>query len=341
MCSSAAIYYTQDLIDAISIKYKNQKIASKYPAWHVATHMWTSETLLPFVYFVLTCNPSFRDWENIKRFTALVSKAYHYENPEPNIEKLTQFILWHTEVIYHILQLGPKIKSSQGTPIKHSMDIQLKAPKLSTLAMIVYLFHSDSDSFTANQSTRDILERHVSVTFERDYQLGYPTRQNDQDVYDSLRSKWETKSDEITTTAKDVHWPKCQFPLRSKSEPMLLLNGDIENDMRVKQDPQVSSFIHNWQTHFLETVRFIRNSKPENLGFPPYTLKNFSRGIHLFLQDSLPGSDKFEVTLFAEFIHQDPQDEFFVDFWEKFDASDSGRFLNQQKRRKSRVEVRP
>ncbi|KAH9823919.1 hypothetical protein DFH28DRAFT_1077793 [Melampsora americana] len=288
MCSAAATHFTHDLIKAISSKYRHQTTSSKYPPWKDAIQIWTPKVLLPHVYFVLSCNPNLGVWEMIKKTTAFIFKTYHHWSVEEGTisdkEKLARFILWHTEVIYHIVQLGPKIKSSQDNVMGSTRDIELMAPKVSTLARMFHMLHIDFDSFTANSRGGHILERHVSETFERDYKLGYPTNKDNWTMYPSVWERWIAKSDEIRSTAEDVHWPENLDPQRSKLEPILLFNGEIENDMKIKKDPQVSEFVQHYKNELMKTMRFIKNSQSENPGFPPYTLNQFSRGIHIFLK---------------------------------------------------------
>ncbi|KAH9816252.1 hypothetical protein DFH28DRAFT_220345 [Melampsora americana] len=124
MCSAAAIYYTRDLIMSLSDRYSYQGPVSQYPSWELGKQIWTSERLLPFVYFVVACNPSRKIWRYIKLFTTLVLRTYHKLSVNNKTisdeEKLTRFILWHTEVIYHTTLLAPMINSSRTADMRVS-----------------------------------------------------------------------------------------------------------------------------------------------------------------------------------------------------------------------------
>ncbi|KAH9821283.1 hypothetical protein DFH28DRAFT_952076 [Melampsora americana] len=342
MCSAAAIHFTHDLIKTVSAKYKHHPKSLNHPTWEVAKYVWTSDTLNPFVYFVLACNPTMKVWKFIKSLTAFIFKTYHKWSVKrdtiSNQEKLTRFVLWYTEVIYQILKLGPQSKPSQESHMKKVMDVP--SLRLSTLASMFYMVHADCDSFVINASTGLISEQNLVETFERDFELGYPTRRICQNGDLSVWEKWKIKSEEIKTAAEDVRWPEFFDPPRSESEPILFVNEEIENDLRLNEDPQVSKFIHHWKMDFMETVRFIKNSQSEKTGFYPHTLKDFSQGIHLFLKENLPGSSNFAVTLFSEFLHQDSHDEVFADFWEvfRFKIRECPGFRCLKRKRQARVE---
>ncbi|KAH9824147.1 hypothetical protein DFH28DRAFT_1077924 [Melampsora americana] len=343
MCSAAAFHFTLDLIKTISIKYQNDKAS-----WEVARQIWTTETLLPFVYFILTCNPNLRLWKRIKVLTAAILKNYHSwsieENTISNQEKLANFILWQTEVTYHILKMSPNVRSSQESEMKSTSEIMVQ--KLSTLARIFYVIHTDDalEAFMASPtSCRRILKRHVSETFEGDYKLGYPTSGSNQDQHGSVWERWKTKSAEITRIAQDVQWPSFQNPVQSGSEPVLFMNGEIENEIVINKDPQVSQFIQKWESEFMHTMRLVKPWQSKNLIFTSITLKDISHGIHRFSKDWFPkrrkiydlaGKCKYEVTLLSIFLQQDSQDKMFSDFWKYFAVVESQRTTDSKKRKK-------
>ncbi|EGG08711.1 uncharacterized protein MELLADRAFT_61702 [Melampsora larici-populina 98AG31] len=343
MCSAAAIHFTLDLMTNLESKYNLADQESQYPAWQAGKQIWKLDTLLPFVYFVVTCNANLGIWENIKIMTSYTLKVYHQwcvkENTCHDQEKLARFLLWHTDVMYHIVNVDPKIQTSQGGKMEISTNLQFMAPRLSTLAKNFNVIHTDQSctSFTRNIIKRDeMLKRHVSETFEGDYQKGYPIKKNSKRQHDSVWDSWRNKSYEISERAKDVQWPKLINPLRHHSEPMLFLNGDINHDVSVKKKHRASGFIKQWENQFKKTMEFIKASQSENLGFPRTSIKDFSRGIHAFLKENNPAkTSKYQVTMFSEFLHQDSKDKLYAEFWARFVAVENDKFQLAQRRKNS------
>ncbi|KAH9821946.1 hypothetical protein DFH28DRAFT_1104283 [Melampsora americana] len=334
MCSAAALHFTKDLMQNMEKKYLLRNKQSKYPTWDAGQQLWTPNTLLPFVYFVVSCNPNMRIWEHIKNVTAYTLKVYHHccakaKNCSDQ-EKLAQFLLWHTDVIYHITKLGPKIESSGGE-IKKISSLKLTTPGLSPLARTFSLIHSDEAYENFMQSTarkHHTLERYVSKTFENDYQKGYPNYNTNQRQHVPVWKDWKEKSYKITITADNVQWPILHSE-RNDSEPILLLSGEIEDDMRLQKDKTMFDFIKMWRFDFKRTMKFTKMSQSEKSNFPPYSVKDFSRGIHTFLQEKNHAKrSKFQVNLFSEFIHQDSQTKFYTDFWIHFEALENKKLKN-------------
>ncbi|KAH9817940.1 hypothetical protein DFH28DRAFT_961319, partial [Melampsora americana] len=324
MCSAAALHFTLDLITKLEYKYHAWNKQANYPTWEVGKTLWTPNTLLPFVYFIVSCNPPLSIWEKIKNLTVCTLIVYHQWSLEAktcsNQEKTVRFLLWHTDVFFHIAQLAPKIKASQGDMIDLS-SLELRTPGLSTLARHFSLIYSD-ESFQKFMRSRGMkarmLRRHVSTTFEGDFQKGYPNTRNNQKQYGSVWNNWSEKSHQIRETAQKVQWPKNFNPQRSDDYPVLFVNGKLETEMKVKKTHRVSRFIEQQKVGFEKTIKFLKTSQPKTSGFPPYSVKDFSRGIQTFLKEHIKKkSSKFQVTLFSEFIHQDSRD--YSNFWRHFE----------------------
>ncbi|EGG08220.1 uncharacterized protein MELLADRAFT_62036 [Melampsora larici-populina 98AG31] len=222
--------------------------------------------------------------------------------------------------MYHIAQLGPKIKSSQGNCFVVFNDEALR-------------------SFMKDATRRaHMLKRHVSETFEGDYQKGYPENNTNQKQHGSVWADWRKKTHEIRKTAENVQWKKLVDPQTNGHEPILLLNGDNENDTRVKSEESVSEFIHKWEIDFKNTIKFLKTAQSEKSGFPALSIKDFCRGIHTFLKQNYPTKiSKYQVTLFSEFLHQDSKDRFYAEFWDDFKLLENKKLKNALMKKNSRV----
>ncbi|EGG11474.1 uncharacterized protein MELLADRAFT_59675 [Melampsora larici-populina 98AG31] len=301
MCSAAAIHYTHDLLDKISERYTGP--------------IWTFERLLPFVYFVVSCNTNGKFWETIKILTASTFRTFdqfsHMSNKSQiDQEKYARFVLWHTEVIYHIALSEPMIESS---------NVTLRLPGLSTLARFFLLIKGRGDAST---DCKKMLGRHISETFEQDYQSGYPSGEGNWNMHGTIWENWNKKSNEIYKIGQGVDWPKTS---NSQFEPVLLMNGDIEHDTIVKKSSSSSQFLKKWETDLHEMLQFISASQPSQLALSNISLKLICQGIHYFLKGELKSVTKdidphkangYQVTLLAHFLHQDLNDQFFVKFWD-------------------------
>ncbi|KAH9813556.1 hypothetical protein DFH28DRAFT_332216 [Melampsora americana] len=345
MCSAAALHFTLDLITTLKYRYLSWQGQADYPTWEVGQTLWTPNTLLPFVYLVLSCNPPLSIWEKIKYLTSYILIVYHQWSLEArncsNQEKTVRFLLWHTDVFFHIAQLAPKIKASQADMIELS-SLELMSPGLSTLARHFSLVYSDELFQKFMQSSGHkacMLRRHVSKTFEGDFDKGYPNTNNNQKLDGSVWDNWIEKSYQIRKTAKKVQWPKNFDSQRSDDYLILFVNGELENDMKVKQNHRVFQFIEQQKVDFEKTIEFLKTSQPKKSGFPPYSIKDFSRGIHMFLKEQIKKkSSKFQVTLFSDFIHQDSED--YSNFWSHFEVLEHKRLKDTLITKNSRIRAR-
>ncbi|KAH9824002.1 hypothetical protein DFH28DRAFT_1047916 [Melampsora americana] len=326
MLSAAAIHYTQDLIKTLSTRSPTATDAHMYPSWEVGKLIWTSERLLPFVYFILSCNPSIKVWEKIKRLTDLILRNYdRWSINNTNIlnqEKHARFLLWHTEVMYHITLLEPVIRSSSAS---------ITIPKFSTLARTFWVINDDKAfrSFTTYSSSRPVLERHVAETFEEDYKAGYPMSEFNRNVDISTLTEWNKKSDEIRNMGDGIVWPRISNVERDQSEPVLLMNGYIQHDNIIKSDPKLSKFVNYWEKDLKNMIQSIKVSQPTNLALSNLSLIKICKGINAFVTgrirymkqrlnvDNRP--IEYQVTIFTRFLHQDSNDENFKRFWDYFD----------------------
>ncbi|EGG05091.1 uncharacterized protein MELLADRAFT_107740 [Melampsora larici-populina 98AG31] len=318
MCSAAAIHYTKELIMALSDRYTPRGRLSEYPSWESGKEIWTSEILLPFVYFIVSCNPSRKIWRYIKLLTNLLLRTYHKSSIETETlsdqEKLSRFLLWHTEVIYHTALLEPTFKSSCA---------RLTIRSLSTLARVFWLIN-DHDCYERSFSKgycKSMLERHISGTFEEDYQAGYPRNKLNQDLYSSTLENWKKKSNEIWNIGKYVDWSKFLIHTQDESDPILLKDQDIET---LKNDPKLTVSMKYWEKDLKNMLLFIKPSPNINLALPHFSLEKICRGIDQFIKQKLTCKKQevdlhkptdYQVTLYSSFLHQKTDDKSFERFW--------------------------
>lgn len=329
MCSAAAIHYTQDLIKTLSKKYLRSSESYIYPTWEVGKMIWTSERLLPFVYFVVSCNPSNKIWNKIRTLTVSFLRNYDKWSIDKaellNQEKHARFLLWHTEVIYYTLLLEPMVESS---------SVSLTIPGLSTLARTFLLIQDDVafQRFVTTANSRAMIERHISETFENDYIAGYPTAQHHHNVEVSTLRNWNQKSNEIMNMAKGIVWPRRPTFGWDRSEPVLLMNGNTEHDTLLKGDTMLSQFITYWEKDLEKTIQFVSTSQlqPKNLALPQFPLVRICKGLNRFVNGKVKNQKQnvnvdnkpieYSVTFFTRFLHQDLDDKNFKIFWNYFDT---------------------
>ncbi|KAH9816251.1 hypothetical protein DFH28DRAFT_891681 [Melampsora americana] len=319
MCSAAAIYYTRDLIMNLSDRYSYQAQLTQCPSWELGKQIWTSERLLPFVYFVVACNPSRKIWRHIKLFTTLVLRTYHKLSVKNKTisdeEKLTQFLLWHTEVMYHTTLLAPMIKASSTA--------EMKGARLSTLSR-VFLLINDYDGFDQTCKTANcqyMLWKHVSKTFEIDSKSGYPITKPNQIIDGATLKNWNTKSNEIRNIGKKVDWSRFENVGWDESHPLLLMEQDIET---LKKDSKLSVSMKYWEEDLKNMLVFIRPTPSTNLALPEFSLVEICKGIHKFMKKNMENEEKrsdmrripeYQVTLYSHFLHQKSDDKSFKKFW--------------------------
>ncbi|KAH9821940.1 hypothetical protein DFH28DRAFT_882859 [Melampsora americana] len=326
MCSAAAVHFTLDLLAVMQKKYQAHKRQTNWPTWEEAEHIWTTNTLLPFVYYVVSCNPTLRIWENIKHVTAHILKFYHR---------------WY--VTYHIAKVGTNTNLSQGDKITQ-MDRQLTVSGLSTLARNFLIIHNDEafKNFSQHAKTRlYMLSRHVTKIFEGDYSRGYPYSQSNSQKNGSVWDSWTKRSLHIRNKSVDVPWPKVFDFQRCDSEPILFVNGDHEINLLVEKNNKMAVFIHQWEMDFKRTMEFIRTSQLPKSNLPALSVQDFCRAIHTFMSEQNPAkTHKYQVTTFCEFLHQDSQDKFYAKFWAHFEFLEDKKLTQALRQRKSVANMR-
>ncbi|EGG05090.1 uncharacterized protein MELLADRAFT_107739 [Melampsora larici-populina 98AG31] len=317
ICSAAAIHYTKDLMISLSEKYTPRvKIPNECLSWNSGKEIWTSEILLPFVYFMVICNPSQKLWKYIKHLTVLSLRAYHQSSLEDKTqsdqEKLGRFVLWHTEVMYHITLLQPSIKSLDG--------VRLTIRGFCTLARLVWVMndHENFEKCFSQKSCKSILERHISGTFEEDYKSGYPRNELNQNLYSSTLENWKKKSNEILKIGRYVDWSKflINHP-KDESHPLLLIDQDLQN---LKTDPKLLVFMKYWEKDLEKMFEFISPLSLTGLALPHFSLHQICKGMNQFIKtkrqtSGLHKPSEFQVTLFSQFLHQKLNDKYFKRFW--------------------------
>ncbi|KAG0151760.1 hypothetical protein CROQUDRAFT_129871 [Cronartium quercuum f. sp. fusiforme G11] len=136
-----AQHLSQDLLNRfLTLTQKFQNI----PLFQKSSQIWNVETVLPFVYCILSQKPPLRLWQNIKLVTVYIFREYHYEylstSEVADNDHLARFLMWHTQIFFYIsnplFNLSPnKIDSDKKTNIKCSLN---------PLAQCFILLHTQS-----------------------------------------------------------------------------------------------------------------------------------------------------------------------------------------------------
>ncbi|KAH9814651.1 hypothetical protein DFH28DRAFT_1082827 [Melampsora americana] len=353
MCSSAAVHFTQEFLSAIRNKYKFGR-APGSDMIKVGENIWTFETLLPHVYFLSTLNPSLAMWKRLKEITASVCRAYHLwylkseDNKEVDLEQLSRFLLWHTDVLYQACRNHAIRKLVEKGGNETFRDLMLK--RMSTLPQMLQLVHGTVNGFDIlrYRTKTCFLQNYFSISWKSDLIRGYPDATLVSNRDKSILDIWKTKSKDIMEAGRTVFWPN-NLLYDSEEKSILLVDEDVERDIENEKNVAVRDFLIKWKFQFEEMISstmkqtFTHNLPVSDLecyclGFDHLT-SIYSKRSHF--STGLSSSVEYNVKLFANFLSHDfsiphPGTGIHPKFWGKFSKKlsfDHGRSIRRNAKR--------
>ncbi|EGG01814.1 uncharacterized protein MELLADRAFT_66837 [Melampsora larici-populina 98AG31] len=346
VCSAAAIFFTGNLVDFIQELYVQGTTHGRILI-QAGKEIWTQELLLPYVYFILTLNPTIHTWERIKKITGYVFRAYHLWYMESNTnfdnEHLSRFVLWHTDVIYQTCKNPFVYDMVQG---KGRESLHNKpGKKMSTIPRILQLVYGtlDDGGFYKFRSQKSFLRNHLSTTWKSDFVRGYPDANFASSSTETFEIIWKTKSHEISEAGRAIVWPSKFGDTSRRDDHVLLVHEDIEKYMMKENDNEVKRFVHQWKVEFESMISSTKTHKVfQNL--PVGDLELFGWGFDYYIsrfgkrirKDSgLSPSFEYNVKLFDNFLNKKPGSGINKTFWTNF-----GKHISFEQNRCARKRVK-
>ncbi|KAH9814987.1 hypothetical protein DFH28DRAFT_1027534 [Melampsora americana] len=344
LVASASIFYTERTLGRFC-NFLETDTLHKYPSW---TSVWTRQTISPFVYFVMTCNPSYYMWERIEDITMRVWKVYHakyiHQKPTYNKENLAQFLVWHTEVMSHVARSSDLIEQSARP---RDQTLNLPRPKFSSVPRMVsaLLGTAEYKRYTSSISRKVRnyhLNRYVGKDWNKDAKKYYPGRRYGYDSQSSLWVKWNLKSEEIYQNAHNIHWPLETNELieKDKNVPVLLVREDsrLFNDV---EGSNIRDFVTKHSEDFLQMSKYIQRPKRSKLR-SIINEEEVVYGLNYFLNlyqehykdQKVPEEKEYSLDLLSEFLEQDPESKEFGQFWSRLEIYKRSRLLDNRQKKK-------
>ncbi|KAG0148109.1 hypothetical protein CROQUDRAFT_695420 [Cronartium quercuum f. sp. fusiforme G11] len=215
--------FSEDLLKRF---YRSLNRVTKLPASSRSSskNIWNVETVLPFVYCILSQKPPFRVWENLKDVTAHTFLEYHCKyfahGQSTDRDHLARFLMWHTQIIFRIIKplynLTPqKIDENMGLNIKYNLH------PIAEFFLLIHIqkYHEGRFSQGANTSRKKLFKEHLEL-WENDDSHHFPGEQYKVDGQWKTWDQWEPMSTKIKDCAAGFQAPKTEDIFRALLEPV-------------------------------------------------------------------------------------------------------------------------
>ncbi|EGG06199.1 uncharacterized protein MELLADRAFT_106882 [Melampsora larici-populina 98AG31] len=347
LLAAASISYAEKMLGDMS-KWLRFDTAHNYVSW---SGIWNRRTILPFVYFIMLCNPSYYMWERIEKITIRVWKAYYVEyihgKPDYDIEVFSRFLLWHTEVMSHVAR-SSDLTEPPAESLVENLDASHSRASPITRIIRVLLRTTEYETYTSEASRNprnQHLNRYLEKGWKEDEKKNYPTGKHESNSKSSLWGHWNAKSDQIERNTPNFHWPQIPNDLieTSKNLPVLLVREESILYQHV-QGSSLSDFVTYHSKDFLDMMKHIHNPKRPELR-SKFTEQDMYHALtyHLNFPDqylpkeSIPKETqtRYSLDLVSEFLDQDPESPKFRSFWSYFHLYKWNRSVNTTRKRKS------
>ncbi|KAH9814928.1 hypothetical protein DFH28DRAFT_286391 [Melampsora americana] len=322
---------------ATQVRQQFSSLASKtYPA--EVSQIWDQSTLAPMTYFLLLRNPTKPQWDRIQTLSTFALVAFYDLDPEsardPKNEKRFQFLLWHTEMMYHLT--NPELLWFVNEKEEKFRDKSFyKSIKTnSTLSRFLLDLANETSFNAAIKAPSKLLnkfKKYLLTHWQVDYSKNYPFHGS------SNKSKRVLKDEWMEIEKKISEWPLIgnmnKYNLYGK-----------ENERIMSEESLKSLFgISPIQEDFLVDLKKIKeDSKRERIR---EYLKNLNHhNIHQVLAvwmkfhspKRLKSIDPFCSTALVNYIDPSRSQTIFDDFLKYFEKYDKSRVANRISTRASR-----
>ncbi|KAH9821536.1 hypothetical protein DFH28DRAFT_882830 [Melampsora americana] len=337
LVASASIFYTKRMLGRF-FTFLETDTAHNYSSW---TSVWTTQAILPFVYFVMTCNPSYYMWEWIEDITMRVWKVYQakyiHQKPTYNTENLAQFLVWHTEVMSHVARSSDLIEQPARLP---DQTLKLPRPKFASVPRMVGALLGTAEfkryTSTISHVPRNYhLNKYIEKGLKEDFTKYYPGTRYKYDSQSSLWVKWNSKSEEIYQNAQNIHWPLVTSELieKDKNIPVLLVREQSQLFDYV-EGSNIRDFVSNHSEDFLQLSKYIQSPKRSKLR-SKINEEEVIYGLTLQEIPKFSRRKKNSLNLLSAFLEQDPESNEFGQFWSRLQIYKRSRLLDNRQKKKS------
>lgn len=192
------IQFTKYFSELFEIQVRQQFISLSSRTYPLEVlKIWDKSTLAPMIYFLLLRNPTKSQWDRIQTISAFILVGFYEMDSksamDPNSEKRFQFLLWHTEMMYHLT--NPNLLHYVNEQEENWRDDDLykshrTTSKLSRILLLLANQTSFIDPSRRLSAMLDFVKKHLSSHWQVDYSKGYPFQGNSNGTGRVLKDEW-------------------------------------------------------------------------------------------------------------------------------------------------------
>ncbi|KAH9821616.1 hypothetical protein DFH28DRAFT_526495 [Melampsora americana] len=249
LCMFYARYLVEEFTYAIRHRLKSAK-EIQYQEGSLKDYH--NSLFAPFVYFILLRDPKKSVWYRLVAITSHIMVEFHKQESSSgkvcSTEKLHKFMLWHTEMMYHLT--NPKLLDHLNSQEEMFTQKSKKRPNRGkfSLSIILSLLSNESsfERFFQQKLTyrSNLAASYLQTFWHKDYEHHYPESGPSDSPPFSIEHEWNKISKSILGSCTSSHTPEFFAGLHglNPSQPiigtnlMMLPLKITENQKELKHD---------------------------------------------------------------------------------------------------------
>ncbi|KAG0144330.1 hypothetical protein CROQUDRAFT_134417 [Cronartium quercuum f. sp. fusiforme G11] len=302
--ASVAIFLANELVMKIETNFQPVK---KSEGFDCPMKFWNTQTILPLVYFLVSCNPSLSTWYRISTIAYYFFKAYHemkiLDKKKVKEDLLARFLFWLTDLLQLILKISSNISQQEE---EQQVEIYGKSTLSHPFSQIILAAHKQSEFEKKIGSggfrlRRKRFRKIMKKIWKQDMKKIFPSKVDGGSHHKKhMWDLWISKSSQIEEVSRrEIQISKQIIKLWDSEKPVLCSWADhMETYGRKNTDyyllkllctsPRTSTEVPGYHKFSLGFSHFMR-SKTLNIGkqniFHIKSLDEF-----LFFQNSIDGN---------------------------------------------------
>ncbi|EGG02417.1 uncharacterized protein MELLADRAFT_66379 [Melampsora larici-populina 98AG31] len=192
-----------------------------------ASLIWTEQTILPLVYFIILRQPSVEMMRRTMKITAVYMAAYHREfltdSKKIDFPKLMNFLIWNMEIFYLMLDplIDSRVTEQEGKEQAILFGGRRNIHPLSRTFLSLHDTQVHTNTFIrSNRSVRRLFTENLLLAWKQDVEAGYGSWMPGHDGPFGIWEHWIQKAAQIRLIGQQDN----PFPLESNHNSLLLLD---------------------------------------------------------------------------------------------------------------------
>lgn len=266
LCSSASIFFAERI--ALSLGERLGVLGHD---------VWNIQTILPFVYSIMTRNISAGKWRRLCNMTVYIFEEYNRQyiiGKGFDSDNLARFLEFHTIISYQASYPGIELSTSQSL---REMEYKIRKRR-STLHSVCRLFYAihDEERFLSSFGRQSVTKKRKWASAYVSYMLNtieeyFSPTEGLNLTMKILWDKWVFWSNRISGISGNV-FQSMPINLKNPNEPLFISHEIV---MEYLRDPQKNTNLpHDWQGELMRFYNMLEKEKPTHI--------HSSSGVHLF-----------------------------------------------------------